>query len=250
MKRIVPWIFFFGFLSSCSPEEVLIVETRVGGTALQVNVTAGSHYLHDFPLFWFIKLHNAPQMAVWIEDTNGNFIETLYVTEKSAVQGWLSGGGDPQSADEIRRAESLPVWSHHRGVLYPDGLYMPTKTDPLPDSVTGATPKTSFNLNTGYTNDLDAFYVYLEVNHSTDFNESFPVDASTGASNYSGSAWGSGQPALIYSAFITSDSSNRSVSMELIGHSHPNGENGEIYTLSEGEISTATSIISSVTVYF
>ncbi len=49
---------------------------------------------------------------------------------------------------KIRRPESLPYWSHRRGVVYPDGLYMPTRENPLTDAVTAASPEGNFRLGT------------------------------------------------------------------------------------------------------
>ena len=40
-----------------------------------------------------------------------------------------------------RRKEALPYWCHRRGVVYDDGLYLPTKSQPLVDGMTGATPR-------------------------------------------------------------------------------------------------------------
>ena len=49
---------------------------------IRVKVEKGTAYLHDFPLFLGIERKNAPQMAIWVEDTAGNYVATIYVTGK------------------------------------------------------------------------------------------------------------------------------------------------------------------------
>lgn len=44
--------------------------------------------------------------------------------------------------------------------------------------------------------------VKVEVNHSSDFNDSYPKNAPAGDAHYSGGKEGSGQPALIYRADV------------------------------------------------
>ena len=56
--------------SSCNND---LIEYRKGD--IKVSIEAGDAYLHDFPLFMGIKRKNAPQMAVWIEDMQGNYLE-------------------------------------------------------------------------------------------------------------------------------------------------------------------------------
>ena len=40
----------------------------------------------------------------------------------------------------------LPYWSHKRGVIASDGLYMPEPENPVPDAYSGATPVKGFVL--------------------------------------------------------------------------------------------------------
>lgn len=85
---------------------------------LRISIEKGNAWLHDFPLFLGIKKKNAPQIAIWTEDTLGNYLSTIYVTRKTATQSW-------QAAGKNRRKEALPVWCHARGIRYSDGLYLP-----------------------------------------------------------------------------------------------------------------------------
>ena len=83
--------------------------------------------------------HNHPLMAVWIEDTSGKYIETLFVAESIGkgvfAHGKESGGKWQQGP--LRRPAALPYWSHKRGIREDDGYYIPTPDNPLPDAITG-----------------------------------------------------------------------------------------------------------------
>jgi len=57
---------------------------------LRISIEKGDAYLHDFPLFLGISKKNAPQMAVWTEDMQGDFLSTIYVTHKIATQSWTA----------------------------------------------------------------------------------------------------------------------------------------------------------------
>ncbi|MCK7540183.1 MAG: hypothetical protein MZV63_59435 [Marinilabiliales bacterium] len=45
-----------------------------------------------------------------------------------------------------RAPQTLPYWSHKRGIRASDGLYMPDPENPVADAYSGATPTTSFVL--------------------------------------------------------------------------------------------------------
>ena len=66
----------------------------------------------------------------------------------------------------------IAVW-----MQYADGLYLPTRNEPLADGISGATPRGSFDLKLSPGAGLDRFVVKVEVNHSTDFNETYPESA-------------------------------------------------------------------------
>lgn len=197
---------------------------------VNIKIEQGKNWLHDFPLFMGIKLKNPPQIAIWAEDLDGNYLTSIYVTQKTATESWVANKGD-------RRASSLPVWAHKRGVKSLDGLYLPTKKEPLTDGVTGATPKGDLNLklsnidksNPGVISNLRKYKIFIEVNHSTDWNEHFPKNAKIGDHNYSGGKGGSGQPALVYSAIIDLSDGEKKFYASLVGHSSPDGSDGKIY---------------------
>jgi hypothetical protein len=188
---------------------------------IKIHVEKGEAWLHDFPLFMGIELKNPPQIAIWTEDMSGNYLSTIYVTHRIAAEAWRSNKGN-------RRKEALPAWSYARGVRYPDGLYLPTKDEPLVDGISGATPKGSFDVKIRPEGGPGQFVVKVELNQSTDWNENYPKDAKEGEAGYSGGEEGSGQPAVVYSAAIDLSSPAKSYTATLSGHSSPDGTDGEI----------------------
>ena len=207
---------------------------------INVSIEEGEEWLHDFPLFLGINKKNPPQMAIWMEDINGNYLSTIYVTHKIATQSWQMANGN-------RRKEALPNWCFSRGVKYEDGLYLPTKKEPIVDGVSGATLHGSFNVEVSPKNTPDQFVVKVEINHSTDFNDAYPKTAKEGDPNYSGGKLGSGQPALVYAANVDLYSGKKEFEAKLIGHSSPDGSSKGIDKDLSG-LTTALHIVKHITV--
>jgi len=205
--------------------------TNEGNTGREIKVTVekGTEWIGYKP----------PQIAVWAEDSEGNYVETLYVTNKIATQGWGLAGGD-------RRKETLPYWCYQRGVQYDDGLYLPTMDDPLPDAVTSATPPGSFVLLSKMPGDpkLETFVVLVEFNESWDYNDDYPGGLQPGDPNYSAV---SGQPSVVYAATADENTGNGQYEMEIIGHGSPDGEDGNLYE-DMSMLTTALGIVESISV--
>lgn len=234
MGLIVIYLWFIS-LSSCQKE---LIEYEKGD--VKVCIEQGEEWLHDFPLFLGIKKKNPPQIAIWLEDAQGNYLSTVYATHKIATQSWQASGGN-------RRKEALPHWCHSRGVKYADGLYLPTKKEPLTDGISGATPHGSFKIKLSPAAALKKFTVKIEINHSTDFNDAFPKSAKEGDANYSGGKEGSGQPAIVYAANVDLSAGEKSVAAYLVGHSSPDGSSGEVHA-DTSELTTALHIVKRITV--
>lgn len=215
-------------LSSCQKEELSFTQGDI-----KIDIEAGDSWLHDFPLFLCLTKKNPPQFAVWIEDTQGNYLSTVFVTYKIATEGWLSNNGN-------RRKEALPYWCHQRGCVYEDGLLLPTKKNPLVDGITGATPMASKTIRIHPLKLEKPFVVKAEFNHSIDFNGFFPKNAKKGDDNYSGGKMGSGQPAVVYAATVYPET--QQTDLMLVGYSSPDGADGKIYENLE-RLTTAKSIV-------
>jgi hypothetical protein len=225
------------------------VETQLSrpGAPITLTVNPGEHYHHRLRIMPLVTIKSSPQMAVWVETPEGQFLETLFVTSKIGRQEWRKAPGDSTPSEEIRRQEALPVWSHRHGKIYEDGLRVPTRENPTPDSVTAATPKKGFDLQTSLPEAHEAVVVYFEVNASTDFNEAYPADAQPDFPGYSGGQWGSGQPSLIYSAHVHLGKPGAPIEMRLAGHGSPDGSDGGLYADLSG-LTTALDIVASVKV--
>lgn len=192
------------------------------------------------------EAHNHPLMAIWVEDTNGNYIQTLYVAE-SLGKG-IFQHGDATSGQwlpaEIRRPAALPVWSHSRGVKETDGLFVPTPENAVADAYTGATPQISFVLNTRLDQPgPDKFYVLFEVNQTWDWNEYWTNNKYPDDPVYKTSC----QPSLIYRALVDLNDGKKEYDMKLIGRGHHSGKDGKIYTDLE-TMTTALNITRSIKV--
>ena len=232
IKKIlfVSAVFFFaGGLLSVAKDAVIVTKANQSGRSIKVHIEAGAHWDHMFEA-GKVSIKTTPQIAVWIEDLDGNYLDTLYVTKKTATQRWRGKPGPYEEKGNIRRKTSLPYWSHKRGVRYEDGLYLPTKKEPLPDSVTSASPKGSFRLNSSVGEELKTFILLVEINNSTDFNEYYTREAKPDDPFFSGGSYGSGQPAVVYHAVVDMDAAEKTYALKLAGHSSPDGENGQLYT--------------------
>lgn len=230
-------LIYLWLISLCSCQKELVIYEKGD---VKVCIEQGEQWLHDFPLFLGIKMKNPPQLAIWLEDTEGNYLATVYATNKIATQSWMAAGGN-------RRKEALPCWCYARGVKYEDGLYLPTKKEPLTDGVSGATPQGSFEVKLSPAGTLKQFVVKIEINHSTDFNACYPKSAQKGDADYSGGKKGSGQPAIVYAAYVDLSSGERSFEANLIGHSSADGSSGEVSENLSG-LTTALQIVKRITI--
>lgn len=252
---IITITFFYG------NQKKLIAHSQNPGK-LVINVNQGEHWEHSFRIFWIIKVTNQPQMALWLEDSSGNYVSTIYVTHRTATQDWRAAPGEDK--DKIERESSLPVWMHQhqtRGIMAEStcsgchDLHQFEKKEVSPDSrlaaITGATPEKSFIKEWSIPNNLKSgmYLVKAEINHSKDFNEYYKEEAGVTDSSYSGGKMGSGQPSVIWQGKLGIGGRSGHVSLERIGHGHPSGKDGEVYPGFD-KMDTAVGIIESITVKY
>lgn len=235
------------FASAACAEDDIVIVTKPDAVGRQITVRfeTGDHYKHPLRINKLITIKTTPQIAVWIEDLDGRYIDTLYVTRRAGTQGWRTSPDLP--AKKIRRPESLPCWSHRRGVVYPDGLFMPTRDNPLTDAITAASPAGDFRLRTKAPGNLTKFVVLAEVNNSADFNDDYPADAQPGTPGYSGGEWGSGQPSVVYAAAVDLAAGPGTWELSPIGHGSPDGTDGNINP-DTGGLTTARDIVRRIAV--
>ncbi|MBF2755134.1 MAG: hypothetical protein ISN29_07750 [Gammaproteobacteria bacterium AqS3] len=224
--------------------DLIATHQRDAGVPVRILVRAGAHYTSQ-PIEVFgglITFVTVPQMALWVEDGEGRFLKTLYLTSKAADSSYQSV--DIFSDEIVRRPEALPIWSHRRGVRAADGLFMPLPDQPAGDATTAATPVADYELSSVLPEGAGELTLYMEVNRSFDFNEFWHRDKFPDDPVYTGGG-NSGQPSLLYSlrlGALGGETLHRFARMDLIGRGHHSGADGEVYPL-EG-FSTALQLIS------
>lgn len=209
---------------------------------LSIDLLRSEHYWH-------------PQMAVWVEDTLGNYLETIFVSNATAKDIFFGGRSknnfkefDQQKTGngDYRRVNALPVWSHKRGVQYEDGLYVPTRANPLPDGISGATIKDNFKLLSS----LDAiapFKLKIELNVAFDDNEYYSEFDFPDDEIYHSGTGQLGQPSIIFETKIDLDDRQKYYLMDLVGHGHRSGQTGELFK-DLSKLSTALEIVERIVV--
>lgn len=209
--------------TSLSPE-VVITKPFDEGVEVKINFTAGKSFNH-------------PLIVFWIEDLEGNYIQTVYAS-KSITTGVFKFGVYEKGKwkpGERRRPASLPYWLHKLGRLTNDGLFLPTPENPLPDAYTGATPQYSFVVKFMVPNSLMQFKLLMEINQPWDWNNYWHNNKFPGDVDYATSS----QPALVYSSEIHTGAKGAKFYLKPIGHSHYAGASGELFT----DISTFTTAL-------
>ncbi|KXJ04281.1 hypothetical protein AC249_AIPGENE3254, partial [Exaiptasia diaphana] len=209
-----------------------VIEMNMDGeTQLSIDLLRGEHYWH-------------PQMAIWIEDSSGNFIQTLFISRASA-EGLFFGGRSKENfktfdeqtdaTGDYRRVDALPVWSHKRNIRYDDGMYVPPNHQPIVDGTSGPTISESFLLKTS-TDELKRFHVRVEINVAFDDNEYYSEFDFLDDETYHSGTGQLGQPSIIFEAEVDTDDEQNYYLMNLIGHGHRSGQTGELYN----DLSTLT----------
>jgi hypothetical protein len=107
-------------------------------------------------------------MAVWVEDLEGRYIQSLFVARSIATGVFAYGTNDAGkwAPGERRRPAALPYWGHKRGIKAADGYYVPDAGTAVPDAYSGATPKSSLHphFQIGSILHRRPFRVLIEIN--------------------------------------------------------------------------------------
>lgn len=185
MKRRLYLLIFTILIMASS----LYAETK----EMSFQIEKGEKWYHNLQILFF-KKKLSPQIAVWSEDEKGNYIETIYVTEKTYK--WYKSGGK-------KRKESLPVWRN--------------RAECVTDDVAGATLNFESKKHR-FKGEKSKITLYIEINNSFDYNYFYTKKNSNS----------SGQPSLIYSAQLENDKDSMA-EFKLIGHGSSDGSDGTIY---------------------
>ena len=175
------------------------------------------------------KSGKEPQFAVWLEDEQGRYIRTLYVTQKASGISWIF-------APKEGRPESLPVWYHASKHASKKTAASSSSDKKEIDAVTSATPKGGLVINQKI--DDASCVIKVEVNASFDYT-------STWTKKNSGV---NGQPSLVYQALLPAGQKDE-FALELAGSGSVNGSSGDVYK-NVGGIDSAKTIVRAATVTF
>jgi hypothetical protein len=214
MKKFIMVLFFVAVFIcfECSAGRKNVPQ-NISNT-MELSVEPGEYWKGKKKILFF-TLDRMPQMAAWMENNQGMYISTLTVTNKGSKNSWIS-------APKEGRPEALPVWNHK----------IKNNISQI-DSVSSATSKGVVDVkidNSSFENGQE-YNVYLEINHSFDFNETWPEKEKDV----------NGQPSLIYQARFIAGIPGKTKLIP-IGHGSVDGSNGDIVKNLEG-ITTALSII-------
>ncbi len=156
------------------------------------------------------KSGHEPQIAIWLEDEQGRYLKTLYVTQKASGLSWFFG---PKEG----RPESLPVWYH---ASKHDSKKSAAKNDSPDqkeiDAVTSATPKGGLVFKQNI--DDTSCVIKVEVNASFDYNSVW-TKKNSGVN---------GQPSLVYQAALPAGQKEE-VTLELSGSGSIDGSDGSVH---------------------
>lgn len=221
LLRIIPLFVLLGCVSQRGIEtETIVIQTSPENATreMEIEFQKGNSFNH-------------PSFAVWTEDLEGNYIETLYVTGYVAKGRFGFGEIEPgkwkNEPGDARRPATLPYWAHKRRIKAPDGLFIPSPQTEVPDALTSATPRNNFRLETATSySGTNKFRVLMEINQAWDANEFWTNNKFDGDLNYFGSL----QPALVYAVTVNPESQEAEYYLNPIGHSHPTGANGVLFT--------------------
>ena len=165
--------------------------------SLEIQLTPGEHYTGKGG--WFVFSYNVePQVAVWLETTEGEYLETLFVTRRGAEKSW-------RAAPKSGRPEALPVWCHLQETEV--------------DGVSAATSQSGVRKTVGLSADIEpgTYRVMLETNRSYDYNAAFPKRLGV-----------NGQPSVVYRADLVVGQGPFEMEFQPIGQGDPAGHDGYV----------------------
>src|ERR1700733_14195937 len=98
------------------------------------------------------------QIVAWVEDSAGNFVDTIFITRKIGTYGIgnrpgrfdFNSGPPPNGAMHVdsmfpygRRITTFPVWSHRHGLQFPEVVFQSGGEDSLSHSFSQSSPESS-----------------------------------------------------------------------------------------------------------
>ena len=213
-------------------ETVIRLKEEFAGTEIGITVEKGKEWAHTHGLGPF-RVWVYPQMVFWAEDGDGNFLETLYISDADGK--YNRHAAKEEMGPEFFR-QCFPVWA---AAFTGSGGTLPSNQSPFPDSLTSATPQSSFRLYTKLGASHGPIRLYGEINKSGDYNEIYHKDNSDWV----------GQPSIIYTVEIPAVPEPGVFSMQPVGHGGLIADAPRIYGDLSG-IDSALEIVAGIEVSF
>jgi hypothetical protein len=216
---------------------ILFILSTIFAEDVTVTITPGEFYHSGLRPSGLLKVKENPQMAIWLEEKDGTFIKTIYVTEKTAKAKFKGRNSFYPS--------TLPIWMFKREKENKIGGYWPDKSTTVTDALTGATPDSVFSKNFQVSSKEVERGVLLkfEVNISRDFNDAYHKNVSKNSPYYSNGV--NGQPSIVYQIELSEKLFGMDFELTLEGSGSAAGRNG-IVDWEAPDITTARDIIESV----
>ena len=173
------------------------------------------------------KKFNHPSFVIWLEDTEGKYMKTIFITQSyaSGIFGHAAltdSTWDNKPGESIQLA-ALPYWTFKKGLIN-NKVLVPTKEHPFLDAYSGETPKSNFRFDSNLKSEKDTFRILIEVNQPWDWNNFWTNNKYPESKSYKHSA----QPSIIYA--VTINKTIKEYYLNPIGHGDPKGESGELFT--------------------
>ncbi len=216
-------VFFFSCQKKSVPGEKRPAQEKTSpGILLRFSLTI------DKNTYLYSDYGEPPQMAIWLENPDGKFYQTVFVTHRVGANDWVG---------KVDCPVALPFWESRQFAW----KRRPDETRQV-EAVTGATPKggvfrTSVRVPPG-----SRWRYFVEVNVAGDFNEAFPYWSKDGAPD----DVGNGQPSLVYSGQILARPGEKGTP-ELLGFTDQFSPTDTL-RMDWGQITTAKNLISQIVV--
>jgi hypothetical protein len=186
----------------------------------KLKLVPGPYYSKDMTAMLFFKYTVQPQVAVWLETTDGKYIATIYVTSAVVKKEY-------RAAPKEGRPETLPVWS----ALKKESA----------DAVSAATVKEGAveYESAGKSLPAGTYIIKLETNRSYDWNSTY-TKKNSGVN---------GQPSVIYQAELTVGKGRQEAVFKPLGTGSVDGSDGKIKPGLDG-IDTALELFSEMKIEY
>jgi len=217
----ITFVFAVALLAACAAEpETLPKPGAQTGPRFRLTLEPGPYYAYTVRKILF-SYTVRPQVAVWVENPDGSYIDTIFVTETVVSNKFIA-------APKQGRPEALPVWSHLDK-----------------ENVDAVSAPTAAGDTVAYGSDLAArlpagtYVVKLETNRSYDWNNRYTKQ----------NAGVNGQPSIVYRAELTLGGDRAEAVFQPFGTGSVDGSSGAVRDGLAG-IDTALHLFSSLSVAY